>query len=100
MLITALLSMTAGALMLGAAVVARHRAQAAADLAALAGAGRLPGGPDLACREAQAVAAAMRSALQACEVDRLDVVVRVWVEPGRIGGRAAASARAGPAALG
>ncbi|NBP84013.1 MAG: hypothetical protein EBU54_01885 [Mycobacteriaceae bacterium] len=44
-LITALLSMTAGALMLGAAVVARHRAQAAADLAALAGAGRLPGTP-------------------------------------------------------
>lgn len=99
-LVAALVSVTAGGLAVGSAVVARHRAQAAADLAAVAAAGKLPGGPQLACREALAVAVAMRSALEGCVIDRLDVVVRVSVQSGRIGGRALAAARAGPAGSG
>jgi len=92
-----LVSVSAAGLAIGTAVIARHRAQAAADLAALAAAGRLPGGPGQACREALSVATAMRTELHSCEVDRLDVVVRVWVQRGRIGGPAGAVARAGPA---
>ncbi len=43
-MVVVLLSVTGGCACLGAAVVARHRAQAAADLAALAAAARLPAG--------------------------------------------------------
>ena len=41
-----LLAITVGGVYIGSAVIARHRAQAAADLAALAAAARLPAGPD------------------------------------------------------
>ena len=54
---------------LGSAVVARHRANAAADLAALAAAdrtlGRIPGAP---CPAAAAVAAADGAAVSSCTV--------------------------------
>ena len=83
---------------LGSAVVARHRAQAAADLAALAAAARLAAGPATACAQAKAVAREMRVGTTGCAVDDLDVVVTVEVRLGVGGwGSARAAARAGPA---
>jgi len=81
----------------GSAVVARHRAQGTADLAALAAAARLPSGPAAACQGALEVARAMGAELADCAVAELDVVIAVVVAAGGpIGGRARASARAGP----
>ena len=81
----------------GGAVVARHRAQGAADLAALAAAARLPSGPAVACQGALDVARAMGAELADCTVAELDVVIAVVVAAGGpIGGRAHARARAGP----
>lgn len=86
---------------LGAAVVARHRAEAAADLGALAAAdvllARATGSP---CGAAAAVVRAHDAALVSCTVDQGDAVVRASVRPpGRVGslGAAVAVARAGPA---
>jgi len=78
-------------------VVARHRAQAAADLAALAAAARVPAGAEAACAQAGAVARAMRADPAACVVDDLDVVVTVEVGLAVARwGTARAAARAGP----
>jgi secretion/DNA translocation related TadE-like protein len=97
-MIAALLAITGGGVYLGSAVVARHRAQAAADLAALAAAARLAAGPETACAQAQAVAREMRVSTAGCAVDDLDVVVTIEV-PLAVGGwgPAQAAARAGPA---
>jgi secretion/DNA translocation related TadE-like protein len=98
-MIGVLVTLTAALMYIGCAVAARHRAQSAADLAALAAAGRLPLGTDAACAHASAVARAMRSTVTRCEVDGLDVVVTVdvTVELGRFGlGAARGMARAGP----
>jgi len=98
-LVAGLLSITLGGVWIGTAALARHRAQAAADLAALAAAGRLPLGPDAACGTARQIAAAMGAALAGCEVVHLDVVVTMTVQTGGWpGGAARAAARAGPAA--
>lgn len=87
-----------GGVWVGGAAVARHRAQAAADLAAVAAAARLPLGPDAACAQARNIAAAMGAAVSGCDIQNLDVVVAVTVWPGsRIEGEARAAARAGPA---
>jgi secretion/DNA translocation related TadE-like protein len=85
-----LLAVTVGGVYLGSAVVARHRAQAVADLAALAAAARLPGGAESACGEASVIADAMEADVTDCVVNELDMVVTVQV------GRARAAARAGP----
>lgn len=86
-----------GGIRVGSAVVARHRAQAAADLAALAAAQRLPAGLTGACSSAEALAAAMGAVLEQCSVDGLDVVLSVGVTGAApLGGRAEAWARAGP----
>jgi secretion/DNA translocation related TadE-like protein len=97
-MVAALLSITGGGVYLGSAVVARHRAQAAADLAALAAAARLAAGPETACAQAQAVAREMRVSTAGCAVDDLDIVVTIEV-PLAVGGwgPAQAAARAGPA---
>ena len=98
-LIAVLLAVTSAVVLIGAAVAARHRAQAAADLAALAGAGRLASGPQAACEWAGSVANAMRVRTAGCRVDALDVVVaaEAVVQLGRLGlGTATAKARAGP----
>jgi secretion/DNA translocation related TadE-like protein len=95
-MVVVLLTVTGGVAYLGAAVVARHRAQAAADLGALAGAARVPAGVGAACTQAEAVAGAMRADTAGCEVDDLDVVLTVEVGSGRWG-TARAAARAGPA---
>jgi secretion/DNA translocation related TadE-like protein len=95
-----LFAVTVGGLYLGSAVIARHRAQAAADLASLAAAGWLADGVDAACAHASVVARAMHTAVTRCVVDELDVVVTVdaTVALGRVGmGPARAAARAGPA---
>ena len=98
-LVAMLVTVMMGGVWLGSAVVARHRAQAAADLAALAAAVRLPGGAVAACREAQDLAEAMRATVRGCQVERLDVVVTVTARVGgRVAAEARAAARAGPAA--
>ncbi|AGL38312.1 helicase [Mycobacterium avium subsp. paratuberculosis] len=95
-MVVVLLSATGAAVYLGAAVVARHRAPAAADLAALAAAARLPSGADAACARAAAVAHSMRVDDIGCVADGLDVVVTARVAVGAVG-TAVAAARAGPA---
>jgi secretion/DNA translocation related TadE-like protein len=93
-----LVAIALGGVWVGGAAVARHRAQAAADLAALAAAGRLSLGPDAACAQARNIAAAMGAVVSGCDIQNLDVVVAVTVRPGsRIAGEARAAARAGPA---
>ncbi len=97
-MVAVLLVVTAGAGYLGSAVVARHQAQAAADLAALAAAAAVPAGRESACEQADAVTRAMRAHTADCAVDDLDAVVTVDVRLAvtRWGG-ARAAARAGPA---
>ena len=97
--LVALVSIAAGGAYLAAAVVARHRAQAAADLAALTAATVVVGGPETACAQATDVALAMGARVIDCAVDGLDVVVTVElnVSLGRFGvAPARAAARAGP----
>jgi secretion/DNA translocation related TadE-like protein len=94
-----LLAVTVGGAYLGSAVIARHRAQAAADLAALAAAGALVDGAHAACADAAMLAEAMRASVAQCSVEGIDVVVTVDVNValGRLGvGAARAVARAGP----
>lgn len=92
-----LLSVTGGCVYLGSAVVARHRAQAAADLAALAAAAGLAAGAETACTQARSVASEMRVVAVDCAVRDLDVVVAVEVRlAGGRWGSAHAAARAGP----
>jgi secretion/DNA translocation related TadE-like protein len=94
-MVAVLLCVTGAGAYVGSVLTARHRAQAAADLAALAAAQRLPAGPAAACAQAAAVARAMRVGDAHCGVDGLDVVVTVAV-PVAFAGVARAAARAGP----
>ncbi|BBY19179.1 Rv3654c family TadE-like protein [Mycolicibacterium litorale] len=97
-----LIAVTGGLAHVGSAVVARHRAQAAADLAALAAAGRLAAGTESACAQATLVAEAMNTSLTHCAVDGLEVVVRIDAAIGLGGwrfGPAHAAARGGPVLL-
>lgn len=95
-MVVVLLTVTGGSAYVGAAVGARHRAQAAADLAALAAAALVPAGAESACAQATAVARTMRTAVADCTLEDLDVVVTVEERVGRWG-NARAAARAGPA---
>lgn len=98
-LITLLVTVTVAGVQVGSAVVARHRAQAAADLAALSGAAAIAGGARAACAHAGSIARTMRATVVDCSVDGLDLVVSVEVplelKPWTVG-PARASARAGP----
>jgi secretion/DNA translocation related TadE-like protein len=83
----------------GAATVARHQAETAADLGALAGAQRSVLGDRVACTRARRIVTANGGSVLACSVDGLDVTVRVGVGPPGLAGRfslATATARAGP----
>jgi secretion/DNA translocation related TadE-like protein len=94
-----ILAVVGAAMVVGSAVIARHRAQSAADLAALAAAGRLAEGQSAACGWAVSVADQMNARVTACAVEALDVTVTVDVDAalGRWGlGTARAAARAGP----
>ena len=98
-MIVAVVGIAMGAMVVGSAVIARHRAQASADLTALAAAGRVASGGEVACSWAASLAAAMHSVVTTCRVEELDVVVDVEipVSLGRWGlGSARAAARAGP----
>lgn len=97
-MVAALTAVAMGGIWIGSAVVARHRAQSAADLAALAAAAQVVAGPAAACRRAVLLAEAAGVRLQRCDVEDLDVVVTVTAGTGRLlGGRSTATARAGPA---
>ncbi|ODU00333.1 MAG: hypothetical protein ABS81_23940 [Pseudonocardia sp. SCN 72-86] len=83
---------------LGGAVLARHRAEAAADLAALAAAGDAALGQDVACDRARTIAAAMDSTLRRCVLDGWDAMVEVGTPHAAVLGdrEALGRARAGP----
>ncbi|MDY6808843.1 hypothetical protein GIY30_20525 [Gordonia sp. HNM0687] len=88
-------------LYVGGAVVARHRAQSAADLAALAAAQQHVLAAPEPCRAAEEIAQEQRvgARIERCAADGIDVVltVAVPVRLGPFGVRdALASARAGP----
>ncbi|MFC9476962.1 Rv3654c family TadE-like protein [Nocardia sp. NPDC056952] len=83
----------------GVAVVARHRAEGAADLGALAAAGLLAQSAEAGCGEAGEIARRMGVRVRRCSVAQWDVVVDVEanVSAGVFGMRTVrASARAGP----
>ncbi|MER7580740.1 Rv3654c family TadE-like protein [Kitasatospora sp. NPDC097691] len=93
----------AATIAIGSVVAARHRAESAADLAALAAADRLLLDADGGCARAAGIAGAQGADLVSCTVDRsadaVDVVAEVKV--GRLPvrvlvGPARARARAGP----
>lgn len=84
---------------LGAAIIARHQAETAADLGALAGAQRSVLGDRAACARARRIVTANEGSVLACSVDGLDITVRVGVGPPVLAERfplATATARAGP----
>lgn len=100
-MVLALVAVTWGGVAVASAVTARHRAQAAADLAALSAAYRIAAGHTAACGTADHVATAMGATVADCAVDGLDVQVRTTVAVPAAGsavGPASAVARAGPAA--
>ncbi|MER5727394.1 Rv3654c family TadE-like protein [Streptomyces sp. NPDC002138] len=92
---TALVAVFGGVLLLGQAVVARHRAAAAADLAALAAAASWTHGPVAACASALRVARAQGALMTACAVsgELADVTARVPTGPFT----PTSTSRAGPA---
>jgi secretion/DNA translocation related TadE-like protein len=97
-LVTVVIAMAVAAA--GAVIVARHRAQAAADLAALAGAARAVEGETAACARAGEIAAANGARLRSCRLTGWDLTVSTEVSPAQVAavaGAATASARAGPA---
>ncbi|WP_216898561.1 Rv3654c family TadE-like protein [Nocardia alni] len=98
--LTALLAVTLLIGQAGAVIVARHRAQAAADLGALAAAGALSTSGADACTQARDLGGRMHARVRTCTIAGWDVtvVVEVTVELGPFGMRVArATARAGPA---
>jgi secretion/DNA translocation related TadE-like protein len=100
LLVVGLLLVAAGVFgaAVGAATVARHRAQAAADLGALAGARWALWGPATACPEAAAIVAANGGRLAWCRLVDADVLIGVEVVLALRGlsRTARAAARAGP----
>ena len=96
--IVVLLAVTGLAIQLGAATVARQRAETGADLAALAGAAKVLQGPDVVCAQVVRVASANGVDVQSCEVTGTDVLVLVVARAGvgPFAGTATGRARAGP----
>jgi len=95
-----LVVVTGAAVQLGAALLARHRAETAADLGALAGAVLVLQGRQTACGRAATVARANAAIVTACTIDGADLLVTVTA-PARLGPLSATAtgrARAGPAA--
>lgn len=82
-----LLMVTVAVVQVGAVAVARHHAQAGADLAALAAASALLRGAEAGCAEAEALTRRMRVRLTRCEVIDWDAVISVEEEvPGGVFG--------------
>jgi secretion/DNA translocation related TadE-like protein len=87
-------------LQLGAAVLARHRAEAAADLAALAAARELVMGLDVACARGGEIAAAQGARMVSCTASGWSVTFVVVVScrcVPSVSSDAVGRARAGPA---
>jgi secretion/DNA translocation related TadE-like protein len=83
----------------GAARVAKHQAQAAADLGALAGAARVIEGEEAACGRAADLVGRNGGRLTRCVVDGFDLIVAVEVKVTPLPGitrTARKEARAGP----
>nr|WSX54585.1 pilus assembly protein TadG-related protein [Streptomyces sp. NBC_00974] len=80
---TVLVAVFGGVLLLGQAVVARHRAAAAADLAALAAAATWTHGPEAACATAVRVAAAQGARVTGCVLSGEVAEVRARAPTGR-----------------
>ncbi|MEV6441127.1 Rv3654c family TadE-like protein [Amycolatopsis sp. NPDC051716] len=99
MAVVALTGVATLALWLGAAVIARHRAESAADLGALAAASHANEGPVQACERARWVADRMGVTLVTCRWQQLDALVEVEARGPALAGlpRPSAHARAGPA---
>jgi secretion/DNA translocation related TadE-like protein len=99
--VAALLFIASFIFWLGSATIARHRAEGAADLAALAAAGVVRRGTGPACDLARLVAERMATRLVGCRFDREDALVEVSaLAPGvpLSFGSPGARARAGPIA--
>ena len=96
--IVALLAVTGLGLHLGAATLARQRAETGADLAALAGAAKVLQGPDAVCDNVVRVATANGVGVEYCAVTGTDVLVMVTARlgAGPFAGSATGRARAGP----
>ena len=97
--IGAVMVLTISGLLLASAVLASHRARAAADLAALAAAGVLMRGDPVgaACTAGTRVAAANHASVRLCSVSGSQVRLTVVVPAGVKGiGVATARSRAGP----
>jgi secretion/DNA translocation related TadE-like protein len=99
--VAVLIGLLVAALDLAGAVAGRHRAEAAADLAALAAAGQVSRGTDAACARAAEVASRTGGRLVLCRLQGWEALVEVeatvrlaLVGPATVRGRA----RAGPAA--
>ena len=98
--IVGLVGLVVAVVFVGSAVVARHRAQSVADLAALAAAQRAMLALDDPCGAARTLAATSTVTIARCRTDGADVVVVATtdVDLGPFGVRQArAVARAGPA---
>ncbi|MET8994495.1 Rv3654c family TadE-like protein [Amycolatopsis sp. NPDC004169] len=97
--VTALTVLATLAVCLAAAVTARHRAESAADLGALAAASHASEGPIGACERARWVADRMAVRLVTCRWQNLDALVEVEAPTPPLPGwpKPAAHARAGPA---
>jgi secretion/DNA translocation related TadE-like protein len=93
--IAVLTAVMTGVLWFGSAVVARHQAEAAADLAALAAAVAVADGERAACADARWVVEQMGGAMRSCRLSGWDALVEVDVSFGPFGS-AAGRARAGP----
>jgi secretion/DNA translocation related TadE-like protein len=101
--VAVVLTAVSAVLTLAAGYEARHRAAAAADLAALAGAGHVRLGAEPACALARTVAAANGGVLQSCAVEGEQVIVTVAVAivgPTRWLPDPVRRARAGPTTIG
>ncbi|ATE52118.1 Rv3654c family TadE-like protein [Actinosynnema pretiosum] len=94
-LVVVLVSLAVLGVQFGAAVVVRHRVVAAADLAALAAAGRLAEGDGAACGWAERVVREMGVVLERCSVREWEVAVSVS-GPASLFGTPVGRARAGP----
>jgi secretion/DNA translocation related TadE-like protein len=95
---TIVMAVTIAVYWLGGAVVARHQAEGAADLGALAAAGTAADGERAACAEARWVVERMGAALLSCRLSGWDALVEADVGYAPFGS-AAARARAGPVEL-
>lgn len=97
--LSVLMAVLSGLLWFATAVVVRHQAESAADLAALAAASGAVAGERHACDEARWVAEQMDVELLSCQLSGWDALVEVAARPPGVLGQlsqATARARAGP----